>query len=121
MRVTLHGEAVELLPEKAVYWPREETLLVADLHLGKPDTFLAAGIAVPRDTAVADLATLTRLLERTAALRLVVLGDLLHALRRHPPSASPLAPRSRCASPTPCRAARRRSRHRPCRPSDPRA
>lgn len=79
MTITLRGEALDLLPEKAIFWPREETLLVADLHLGKPDTFLAAGIAVPRDTATADLATLSRLLERTAARRLVVLGDLLHA------------------------------------------
>lgn len=79
MKVIVRGEALDLLPEKAVFWPREETLLVADLHLGKPDTFVAAGIAVPRDSAATDLATLTRLLERTAARRLVVLGDLLHA------------------------------------------
>lgn len=76
---TVAGEELLLLPEKAAVWPRAGTLFVADLHLGKPDAFAAAGIAVPTATAAADLVTLSRLIERHAARRLVVLGDLFHA------------------------------------------
>lgn len=77
--VTIRGEGLRLLPEKAAFWPRAGTLFVADLHLGKPDTFLAAGVPVPPDTAAADLARLSGLLASTGARRLVVLGDLFHA------------------------------------------
>ena len=33
--VTLAGEAILLLPERALYWPRQRALFVADVHLGK--------------------------------------------------------------------------------------
>jgi uncharacterized protein len=69
---------VLLLAERAVYWPSRCTLLVADLHLGKAQTFWAAGAAVP-DVLEADLARLEQLIRRTEAQRLIVLGDLLHA------------------------------------------
>ena len=32
--ITLAGEAVVLLPERALWWPRERALFVADVHLG---------------------------------------------------------------------------------------
>lgn len=72
-------EQFELLPEKAVWWPRRSTLLVADLHLGKAATFRSAGVPVPECVTDADLARLSLVLERTGAKRLVILGDLLHA------------------------------------------
>ncbi len=77
--ITLAGESVRLLPQKALFWAG--ALLVADPHLGKPDTFLAAGVAVPPDTTAADLARLAGLIAGTGATRLVVLGDLFHARR----------------------------------------
>lgn len=73
------GERVALLAERALYWPRMRALFVADVHLGKAATFRAAGVPLPRGSTASDLARLTRIVERTAAARLVVLGDLLHA------------------------------------------
>jgi uncharacterized protein len=73
------GHEVILLPERAVYWPARRTLMVADLHLGKSQTFWAAGAPVPDGVLDADLARLDHLLRRTEATRLIVLGDLLHA------------------------------------------
>ena len=73
------GERVVLHAERALYWPRERTLFVADVHLGKGAAFRAGGVPLPRGSTAADLARLTRLLESTAAKRLVVLGDFLHA------------------------------------------
>lgn len=73
------GERVALHAERALYWLRARTLFVADVHLGKAAAFRAGGIPLPRGSTAADLARLTRLVERTDAARLVVLGDLLHA------------------------------------------
>jgi DNA ligase-associated metallophosphoesterase len=76
---TLGDEAVELHTGRALYWPRAATLFVADVHLGKAAAFRAGGVPLPRGGTEADLARLTRLVARTGARRLVVLGDFLHA------------------------------------------
>jgi DNA ligase-associated metallophosphoesterase len=73
------GERVELLAARALFWIRERTLFVADVHLGKAATFRAAGIPLPRGTTASDLARLAAVVQRTGAKRVVVLGDLLHA------------------------------------------
>ena len=73
------GERLVLLPERAAYWARARTLLVADTHFGKAATFRAAGIPVPRGTTTASLARLDAALARTGAARIVFLGDFLHA------------------------------------------
>lgn len=79
MRVEWAGEVLELRPERAVWWEREATVFVADLHLGKAAAFRSAGVPVPHGTTGADLARLGALLDATGARRLVVLGDLIHA------------------------------------------
>jgi len=73
------GERVALHAERALHWPRERTVFVADVHLGKAAAFRAGGVPLPRGSTAADLARLTRLIEHTHAARLVVLGDFLHA------------------------------------------
>ena len=73
------GERVVLFADRALLWPRESALLIADLHLGKADTFRAAGIALPSGGTRHDLDRITALIERTRAGRLIVLGDMLHA------------------------------------------
>lgn len=39
MMVTLHGETMELLPERALHWPARHVLLIADIHFGKAAAF----------------------------------------------------------------------------------
>ena len=68
-----------LFADRALFWPRESALLIADLHLGKADTFRKAGIALPSGGTRHDLDRLSVLIERTRANRLIVLGDMLHA------------------------------------------
>lgn len=79
LAVRIAGEAVELLAERALHWPGQRTLFVADIHLGKAAAFRAGGVPVPRGATANDLGRLTALIERTRVDRLVVLGDLLHA------------------------------------------
>jgi len=77
----LAGEPVRLLADRALYWPARGRLLIADLHLGKGDTFRAAGIAVPTGGTAHDLARLAALLAGSGARSLWILGDFLHARR----------------------------------------
>jgi DNA ligase-associated metallophosphoesterase len=77
--VEVAGERLHLLGERAVWWERAGTLVVADLHWGKAATFRASGIPIPAGTTEADLGRLSAAVTRTAARRLVILGDLFHA------------------------------------------
>nr|WP_202820258.1 ligase-associated DNA damage response endonuclease PdeM [Roseateles aquatilis] len=79
LAMTLAGERVWLLPERALWWPAAGTLFVADVHLGKAASFRALGQPVPSGTTADNLSRLSRLVDGTRARRLVVLGDLLHA------------------------------------------
>lgn len=72
-----------MTPERALWWPAMHTLFVADVHLGKAAVFRSRGLPVPRGTTTATLARLSKVLRRTAARRLVVLGDFLHARESH--------------------------------------
>jgi uncharacterized protein len=72
------GEALTLHADRALYWPAQRWLLIADLHLGKDDVFRRAGIAVPQGDIATDLARLDALLAASGARTLVVLGDFLH-------------------------------------------
>jgi len=73
------GEELQLLPERAAFWTRERTLLVADPHFGKAAAFRAGGVPVPRGTTTENLRRLDAALRRTAARRIVFLVDFLHA------------------------------------------
>ena len=73
------GERLALLAERAAYWERARTLLVADPHFGKAAAFRAAGVPVPRGTTTGSLARLDSAVARTGARRIVFLGDFLHA------------------------------------------
>lgn len=53
-------------------------LLIADVHLGKADTFRQFGIGVPQRVQESDLVRLEQLLQYFQPQRCVVLGDLVH-------------------------------------------
>jgi DNA ligase-associated metallophosphoesterase len=76
------GLALECLAARALWWPQERTLFIADVHLGKAESFRALGVPVPAGLQGPTGATLDRLealLSQRQARTLVVLGDLLHA------------------------------------------
>lgn len=100
MGIHVGPHEVELLPERAVYWPAARTLLVADLHWGKAETFQSYGIPIPTGGLVDDLARLEAALDRTGAIRLLVLGDLLHGAVAPSVIEAIAAWRTRCTVPT---------------------
>ena len=79
MNIQAAGERLLLDPERSAFWPRRDTLLVADAHFGKAASFRARGVPVPEATTLANLATLDVLITRHAARRIVFLGDFLHS------------------------------------------
>ena len=79
LKTQIQGETLWLLPQRAIYWPRAGALIVADVHFGKAATFRAGGIPVPGGTTAEMLRRLSVALDATAAARLLILGDLLHA------------------------------------------
>jgi uncharacterized protein len=78
MIINVANESLTLLPQKALYWPREKTLFVADAHFGKAASFRAAGIPMPPGTTTNTLTKIDDCLRATHAGRIVFLGDFLH-------------------------------------------
>lgn len=76
--ITVQGETLELLGDRALHWPARRRLLIADLHLGKADVFRHAGIGLPSGGTAHDLARLDVLLASSQANELWILGDVLH-------------------------------------------
>ena len=79
--ITIRGETLHLLPERAVYWSRMRTLFVADVHLGKTALHNAYGRPLPQSDTNDDLGRLSQAIERTDAQIMVMLGDLIHAAK----------------------------------------
>lgn len=75
----LEGEMLEFHPERALVWPAQNALLVADLHLGKAEAFQSKGIGVPNGHNREDLIRLETLLTDLDTNQLFILGDLFHA------------------------------------------
>jgi DNA ligase-associated metallophosphoesterase len=72
-------ETVWLLPERALWWPAQGMLMVADAHFGKAATFRARGVPVPAGSTVQAIARLDAMLTRLPVEHIAWLGDLLHA------------------------------------------
>ncbi|MEX0385668.1 ligase-associated DNA damage response endonuclease PdeM [Spiribacter onubensis] len=69
---------LQLLPERAVYWPALSALLLADLHLGKAAAFRRAGLAIPEGDTAASLQRLDALITNWQPREIILLGDILH-------------------------------------------
>jgi DNA ligase-associated metallophosphoesterase len=72
------GETFEATPGGALYWPSQQALLVADLHLEKASWFARLGQFLPPYDSHATLTALANEVERTGATRLYCLGDSFH-------------------------------------------
>ena len=75
------GQTLMLLPEKVIFLPESDTLLVADAHIGKAVSFRQLGVPVPAGTTDETLSVLTALVHRLDVKRVIFLGDFLHSVR----------------------------------------
>lgn len=78
-KIDIQGEQMLLLPEKALFWQQQKTLIVSDLHWGKTAHFRKHGIAIPLQTQQNDEIKLAKLVADHKAERLIIAGDLFHS------------------------------------------
>ena len=72
------GETFLASAAGALFWPEQQALLVADLHLEKASWFARLGQFLPPYDSHATLTALAAQVERTGAKRLYCLGDSFH-------------------------------------------
>lgn len=77
--IEVAGERLTCFADRALYWPRERMLLVADAHIGKAASFRKAGVPLPPGSTSKTLARLTAAIVATGAEQIVFLGDFLHS------------------------------------------
>ncbi|MGA0174900.1 MAG: ligase-associated DNA damage response endonuclease PdeM [Phycisphaerales bacterium] len=75
------GVGLRLIPERAALVESTGTLLVADLHLDKPEAYRREGVPMPEGILEEMLDRLASAIVRTEAREVIVLGDLLHSRR----------------------------------------
>ncbi|MGY6559274.1 MAG: ligase-associated DNA damage response endonuclease PdeM [Nitritalea sp.] len=75
----LFGEALSLLPEKAIWSATHRALFLADTHFGKATHFRKAGIPIPEQVHAGDFQRLAALLARYPVEHVYFLGDLFHS------------------------------------------
>lgn len=74
----LNGVPLTPEPEGALWWPDQQTLLLADLHLEKGSAYARRGSFLPPYDSAATLTRLEQLLHRRPPQRVVCLGDSFH-------------------------------------------
>ena len=70
--------AVQLLPQRAVFWPDQQAVVIADAHIGRPLPHHQHAATLLQSL----LQRLSHILMTTAATQCIVLGDLFH-MRKH--------------------------------------
>lgn len=73
-----HNESLHLSPCGVLWWPSQNALLVADLHLEKARFFAANGQFLPPYDSYETAVRLARRIAQTGARRLICLGDSFH-------------------------------------------
>ncbi|MFA5950269.1 MAG: ligase-associated DNA damage response endonuclease PdeM [Hyphomicrobium sp.] len=76
--VSLCGRAVVADVSGALYWPAENALIVADLHLEKGSAFAARGVMLPPYDTRATLERLAAIIDQYDAATVICLGDSFH-------------------------------------------
>jgi len=75
----LRQQTLWVSPERCIFWEEENTLILADLHLGKSGHFRKEGIGIPQSIYKADLQRLMAQLYLYKAERLIIAGDFTHS------------------------------------------
>lgn len=78
-RIELNGLELYLLPQKAIYIPKYNILIISDWHLGKLTHFRKEGLFVPAPDIEEEFARLNLLIQELEIKEIVFLGDLFHS------------------------------------------
>ena len=78
IRIRIKNQNLRLLPQKALYWEEEKTLIISNLHLGKITHIRHEGIPVPSNSIERNFNRLTQLMNELEVNRIIFTGDLYH-------------------------------------------
>ncbi len=76
---TIQHQEFWLLHQRALFWPAKQTLIIADVHLGKTSHFRKNGLALPVNIPFAEIENLNKLVEEYKPETIIFLGDLFHS------------------------------------------
>ena len=76
--LTVNGAGLQCDRSGALYWPDQETLVVADLHLEKGSAYAAGGQLLPPYDTAATLRALGQAIAHYRPRRVICLGDSFH-------------------------------------------
>lgn len=79
LNIKIYEQDFVLHPSGAAYWPEQEILLIADVHLGKVSHFRKYGSAVPLQAIAQNFRKMDELLKEFDPEHIVFLGDLFHS------------------------------------------
>ncbi len=79
MTCQIRGEDFILHPARILIWPRESLVVVADIHLGKAQTFQQSGLWLPPAAHGRDLDQLLDIAEKYDLKHALFLGDFVHS------------------------------------------
>ncbi|MCG9971281.1 ligase-associated DNA damage response endonuclease PdeM [Christiangramia crocea] len=79
LNIRIRNRDFVLHPSGAVYWPEQEILLIADVHLGKISHFRKHGSAVPANAIAGNFRKMDQLIKEFDPEHIVFLGDLFHS------------------------------------------
>jgi uncharacterized protein len=79
MELRIRNNTFLLLPQKAIYWKEQNTILLSDLHIGKIAHFRKAGIALPQEGAQNNFNRLDEIIATTQPTNILFVGDLFHS------------------------------------------
>jgi len=77
--IKVAGEKLYLLPDKALYLPDHNILVISDIHLGKITHFRKNGIGIPQSALQDNFDRLELLIDSITPDRVIFLGDLFHS------------------------------------------
>lgn len=77
--INFAGEQLKLNQYRSIFWDKEKSLILSDLHLGKTAHFRKNGIALPNGVIEKDLENLQNLIEHYEPEKIIIVGDLFHA------------------------------------------
>ena len=75
----IEGEILTFTNARALYWKKENALIISDLHVGKSAHFRKNGIAIPAGILEKDLENLEELIQHFKVQHIICVGDLFHA------------------------------------------
>ena len=77
--INFAGEQLTLNQYRSIFWDKEKSLILSDLHLGKTAHFRKNGIALPNGVIEKDLENLQKIIEHYGPEKIIIVGDLFHA------------------------------------------